>query len=70
MNKNDCKSEKLSSRTLGVILLSLALPLAFIGGLLLPMVGFFFAVPLLLLGGVLLLAPESKTCQLIRRHSV
>jgi hypothetical protein len=70
MNKHDCNSEKLSSRTLGVILLSLALPLAFIGAIVLPMVGFFFAVPLLLLSGVLLLAPESKTCQLIRRHSI
>jgi len=70
MNKHDCRSEKLSSRTLGVILLPLALLLAFVGGLVLPMVGIFFAVPLLLLSSVLLLAPESKTCQLIRRHSV
>jgi hypothetical protein len=70
MNKNDCNSEKLSSRTLGFILLPLALLLALVGGLILPIVGFFFAVPLLLLSGVLLLAPESKTCQLIRRHSV
>jgi len=70
MNKLDCNSERLSSRTLGVILLPLALLLAFVGGLILPVVGFFFAAPLLLMSGVLLLAPESKTCQLIRRNTV
>lgn len=69
MNKLDCTSEKISSRTLGVILLPLALLLAFIGGLILPIVGLFFAVPLMLMSGVLLLAPESKACQFIRGKS-
>jgi hypothetical protein len=69
MNKLDCASEKLSSRTLGVLLVPLALLLAFVGSLVLPVVGLFFAVPLLLMSGVLLLAPESKACRLIRGKS-
>ena len=69
MNKLDCTSEKLSSRALGVLLVPLALLLAFAGSLVLPVVGLFFAVPLLLMSGVLLLAPESKACRLIRGKS-
>ncbi len=69
MKQIDCSSEKISSRTLGVILLPLALLLGFVGGLVLPMVGFLFAVPLLILSGVFLFAPESKACQLIRGKS-
>ena len=69
MNKLDCTSEKLSSRALGVLLVPLALLLAFAGSLVLPVVGLFFAVPLLLMSGVLLSAPESKACRLIREKS-
>ena len=65
MNKLDCFSEKMSSRTLGFVLLPLALFLAFIGGIVLPVVGFFFALPLLIMSGVLLFAPESNACRLI-----
>ena len=66
MNKIDCSSEKLSSRALGLILLPVAFVIAFIGSLVLPIIGFFFAVPLLLMSAVLLFAPESKACKLIR----
>ena len=69
MNQTDCNSEKISSRTLGLIFLPLALLLSFIGGLVLPVVGFFFALPLLIISGVFLFAPESKACQLIRGKS-
>ena len=65
MNKIECLSEKLSARTLGLILLPITLFLGLIGGIILPVIGFFFALPLLLLSGALLFAPESKTCQLI-----
>jgi hypothetical protein len=65
MNKIDCFSAKISSRTLGVILLPFSLFLALIGGIVLPVIGFFFALPLLVMSGVLLFAPESRACQLI-----
>lgn len=65
MNKVDCFSAKMSSRTLGFVLLPFALFLAFIGGIVLPVLGFFFALPLLVMSGVLLFAPESKACRLI-----
>ena len=65
MNKIDCLSEKISARTLGVFLLPVALFLAFMGGLFLPVIGFFFALPLVILSGALLFAPESKACRLI-----
>jgi len=65
MNKIECFSAKMSSRTLGVFILPFALFLALVGGIVLPVIGFFFALPLLVMSGVLLLAPESKACRLI-----
>lgn len=65
MNKIECFSIKISSRILGVVVLAISLLLAFVGALLIPVVGVFFALPLLILAGVLLLAPESKTCKLV-----
>jgi hypothetical protein len=66
MNKIDCTSEKISSRSLGLLLLPVAFVIAFIGSLVLPIIGFFFAVPLLLMSAVMLFAPESQACKLIR----
>ena len=65
MNKIDCVSEKYSARTLGVFLLPLTFVLAFIGGIILPVIGFFFALPLMIMSGALIFAPESKACKLI-----
>ena len=65
MNRSDCLSEKLSARSLGFFLLPISLVLAFIGGLILPVIGFFFALPFVVMSGVLLFAPESKACRLI-----
>ena len=69
MNKLDCTSEKISSRSLGLLLLPLALVIAFIGSLVLPIIGLLFAIPLLLMSAVLLFAPESKACKLIRGNT-
>jgi hypothetical protein len=55
----------MSSRVLGIILLPISLFLGAIGGIMLPIIGFFFALPLLLMSGALLFAPESKACRLI-----
>ena len=67
MNKQECVSEKWSSRTIGLILLPIALALGFLGFLILPVVGVFFSIPLFLLAVVFLAAPESKVCRLILR---
>ena len=67
MNKQDCVSEKWSSRTIGLIILPLALALGFLGFLILPVVGLFFAVPLFIRSFFFIAAPESKVCRLILR---
>ncbi len=67
MNRQDCTNEKWSSRTIGMIILSLALALGFLGFLILPVVGLFFAVPLFILAFAFIAAPESKVCRLILR---
>jgi hypothetical protein len=38
-----------------------------IGLVVLPVVGFIFAIPLIVVGVVMLLAPESKACRMIRQ---
>ncbi|MEJ2096837.1 MAG: hypothetical protein P8Y38_06795 [Deltaproteobacteria bacterium] len=65
MNQVECFSAKLSSRTLGIVILPLALFLGFVGAIVLPIVGGVFALPLLIMSGVLVFAPESKACRLI-----
>ena len=65
MNKYDCKSEKLSSRTVGLITLVLAIIIGVIGGIIIPVLGFVFAVPLVVLAGLFFFAPETKVCRLI-----
>ena len=65
MNKTDCKNEKVSSRTVGIIFIVLSLLLLSVGLVVLPVVGFIFAVPFLILGIGLIAAPESKACRLV-----
>lgn len=65
MNRSECTNEKISSRTVGLILLPLGLLLGGIGFVLLPVFGLFFALPVLLLSAVMLFAPESRACKLL-----
>jgi hypothetical protein len=65
MNRSDCITERYSARTIGLVLLALGLALGAIGFLILPVVGFFFALPILGLSVLLLAAPHSKACRLI-----
>ena len=62
-----CEKEKWSGRTVGLIILPFSLILAFIGALIVPVLGLFFAVPLLVLALGLIFAPESKVCRMILR---
>ena len=68
MNRDDCVKEKISSRTIGLIILGFSLILAFTGALLLPIFGLFFALPIVILGLFFILAPESKVCRIILRR--
>lgn len=68
MNRRDCETEKLSSRTIGLFILPLALALGFLGFLILPVVGLFFSLPLFILAIVFMAAPESKTCKFLLRR--
>jgi hypothetical protein len=65
MNKSDCVSEKISSRTVGFVILPLGLLLGFVGAMIVPVLGIVFAVPLLILSGVFIAAPGSKVCRLV-----
>jgi predicted membrane protein len=67
MDANECKQERFSSRTIGIVFLVVSILLFVIGLVVLPVVGFIFAIPLVLIGVVMLMAPESKACQLIRQ---
>ncbi len=66
MNANECRQERFSSRTIGLVFLIVSVLLFVVGLIILPVVGFVFAIPLLILGITMLAAPESKTCRLIR----
>ncbi|BBO90325.1 hypothetical protein [Desulfosarcina ovata] len=65
MNRQDCVNQKWSSRTIGIIILPLAIALGALGFLILPVVGLFFAIPLFILSFAFITAPESNICRLI-----
>ena len=65
MEKIKCASEKLTLRTLGFILLPFVLFFAFVANVVLPVFGFFLAIPLFIFVGVFLAAPKTKTCRLL-----
>ena len=67
MDAHECKQERFSSRTIGLVFLIVSVLLFVIGLVVLPVVGFIFAIPLVLIGVVMLMAPESKACQIIRK---
>lgn len=67
MDKADCVREKISKRTVGLILLPFALLIAFAGFMVIPILGVFFALPVLALAVILIALPDSKVCQLITK---
>ena len=50
---------------MGLIMLVLAVIIGGIGGVIIPVLGFLFAVPLLILAGLFFVAPETRVCRLI-----
>ena len=69
MDKADCEQEKISSRTLGFIILPFGLLLAVASFFLLPVFGLVFALPILTLAIMFIAAPQSKVCRLLTGKS-
>lgn len=66
MDLNECKQERFSSKTIGLVFLIASVLLFAAGLVIVPVVGIIFAIPLLIIGIAMLTAPESKTCRMIR----
>ena len=65
MKKTDCMYERVTLRTLGLVLLPFVLFFAAVAGIVVPVFGVIFAIPLLILIGLFMAAPRSKTCKLL-----
>lgn len=65
MNRTECFYDKLSSRMIGSLVFVFSLLLAIIGAIVLPVFGFFFALPLIVLAGIFMLAPDSRACRML-----
>ena len=65
MNRTDCKLERVSNVTVGLILMGVGLLFSLIGITVLPVIGLLIAVPVLVLSVVFLGAPRSKACAII-----
>ncbi len=67
MNANDCRKERFSNRSIGLVVLLVSALIFVVGLVVVPVVGFVFAIPLLILGIALVAAPESEACRLITK---
>ena len=65
MNKSNCLYEKISLRTLGIVLLPFVVFFGVVANMVLPVFGTFFVLPFLFVSLVLIKAPRSKTCRLL-----
>ena len=50
MDANECRKERFSSRSVGLVILVISMLLFIVGLVVLPVLGFIFAIPLLILG--------------------
>ena len=69
MNRTDCKLERVSNVTVGLILMGVGLLFALTGITVLPVIGLLIAVPVLVLAVVFLVAPRSKACTIIAQKT-
>ncbi len=69
MNRTDCKLERVSNVTVGLILMGVGLLFSLIGVTVLPVIGLLIAVPVLVLAVVFLAAPRSKACAIIAQKT-
>ena len=69
MNKTECKIERISNVTLGFFLLIIGLMFTLIGIMIVPVIGLFVAIPVLIIAGVFLASPRSKACAMIAQRT-
>ena len=69
MNKNDCRLERVSNVTVGLVLMFVGLLFAVTGITVLPVIGLFIAAPVLVLAGIFLVSPRSKACSIIAQKT-
>ncbi len=65
MDKYKCAAEKTTLKSLGLILIPFVLFFVVAANIVLPIIGLFFALPLVILNVLLISAPKSKTCALL-----
>ena len=65
MNRTDCKLERISNVSIGLILLGVSFLFLLTAITVLPVLGLLIAVPLFILAVIFLVAPRSKACQVI-----
>lgn len=68
MDKLQCTKQRLSARGVGLLILAAAFLLGAIGFIIIPILGAIFAVPLFILAGVFIFAPDSRVCQLVLKN--
>lgn len=66
MDANDCQRDRFSTRTIGIFILLISVLPLLVGLLIVPVLGFILAIPIIILAVMMIAAPESRTCRLIR----
>ena len=69
MNKTECKIERVSNVTVGFFLSIIGLMFTLIGIMIVPVIGLFVAIPVLIIAGVFLASPRSKACAIIAQKT-
>lgn len=65
MDRIKCAAQKVTLRTLGFILIPFVLFFVIVSNIVLPVFGLFLSLPVIILNVVFILAPKSKTCELL-----
>ena len=65
MNKTDCKLERVSNVTVGLLLLIVGVFFTLIGIMIIPVIGLLIAISVLLTAVIFLASPRSRACSLI-----
>jgi hypothetical protein len=69
MNRTDCKLERVSNVTVGLILMGVGLLFALTGITVLPVIGLLIAAPVLVLACIFLASPRSEACSVIAQKT-
>ena len=69
MNKTDCKLERVSNVTVGFFLLIIGLFFTMIGIMVIPVLGLLIAIPVLVVAGIFLASPRSKSCAIVAQKA-